>query len=137
MATSEEKRTDLRDLVIRHNPQAEATYEIARQLEGRLPIRSAKDLPERLKLGEAYLSAERAGEMLGALFPIETAEDLVKRTGAVLRAFATHAAANRASLSSDEMLLLDRLYGAGDRPVRQVLMAQGEPIFPLPPEEKE
>ena len=138
MAETYDNGETLRDLVIRHNPQAQATFELARQLHDRLPLKSAEELSDGLKLGDAYLSPELLNQLAEPLFPIETPEDLVKRIAAMLRMFAAHAAANPASLSPEEMLLHDRLTGARTgEAVRQVLVARGEPIFTLPPEEKE
>ncbi|UYV16644.1 hypothetical protein [Porphyrobacter sp. ULC335] len=138
MSASKDGYEDLRDLVIHHNPHAQATLTIAKQLHDDLPIKSARQLRDGIKLGEAYISPEVLDQLGAALFPIETAEDLVKRVGAMLRMFTAFAAQNPASLSAPEWLLHSRLTGAGPREsVRQVLVAQGEPIFALPPEEKE
>ncbi len=135
--TPYENDQDLRDLVIRHNPQAAATYQIARQLEARLPLKSAKQLSDGIKLDDAYLPGGLIAQLGEALFPITTPNELVARVSAMLRMFVAYGNANRGSLNSETALLLDRLQGHGKRPAMQVLVAQGEPIFPLPPEEKE
>lgn len=138
MSASRDKHEDLRDLVIRHNPIAEATLQIAEQLHGNLPMKSVRELGDGIKLGDAYITPELLQQLAPALFPIKTAEDLVKRVGAMLRMFTAYAAQNPASLSAPEWLLHSHLSGAGrGKAVRQVLVAQGEPIFTLPPEEKE
>lgn len=128
---------DLRDLVIRHNPHAHATLEIAQQLERHLPIYSAKQLRDGVKVGDAHLPGELIEQIAAGLFPIRDEEELVTRVAAMLRIFAAYGGANRGSLNAATTLLLDRLEGHGDRPSMQVLVARGKPLLPLPPEKKE
>lgn len=128
---------DLRDLVIRHNPQAAATYEIAQQLEGMLPLESPRQLSDGIKLGDAYLPGALIEQLGEPLFPISNPEELVARVSAMLRIFVGYGNANRGSLNADTTLLLDRLQGHGERLSMQVLVGQGKPLFPLPPEKKE
>lgn len=130
-------RHDLRDLVIRHNPHAQATLEIAQQLERHLPIESAKQLRDGVKVGDAHLPGELIGQIGAGLFPIRDEEELVTRVAAMLRIFTAYGISNRGSLNNATTLLLDRLEGHGDRPSMQVLVARGKPLLPLPPEKKE
>lgn len=127
---------DLRDIVIRNNPQAAATYEIASQLERLLPIESPKQISVGIKLGDTLLRGEMFAQLGEAMFPIRDAEELVVRCAAILRMFVTYGNANRGSLEPETMRLLDRLEGHGERHDKPVLVAQGKPIFPLPPEKK-
>ena len=132
-----EKDHDLRDLVIRQNPQAAATYEIARQLQRLLPLESPKQLSDGIKVADAHLPGALIEQLGAAFFPISSDEDLVTRVSALLRSFVAYGNGNRGSLNSETTLLLDRLQGRGKRSDVQVLVAQGEPVFPLPPEKKE
>lgn len=133
----EHDKCDLRDLVIRNNPQAEATLAVATQLARHLPIESARDLCEGIKLGDAELSGELIAQLAAPLFPIRTPEELVTRVAAMLRIFVGYGNGNQACLDAGALRLLDRLEGHGDRPSMQMLVARGKPIFPLPPEKKE
>jgi hypothetical protein len=127
---------ELRDLVIRHNPQARATLEIAEQLASYLPIESARQLSHGVKVAGSHVPGHLIAQLGESLFPIRTTDELVARVAAMLRIFASHAAANRASLSADSAKLLDYLEGHGDQPTTPVLVARGKPLFSVPREKE-
>ncbi len=139
MSKQEKKRPsgDLRDLVIAHNPQANATYEIARKLAGQLPIRSAKELGRGVPLGDHVIPQDLIAQLGDGLFPIESEEDLVIKVSAMLRTFAAEGEAHRPILSSGAARLLDTLHAFGGKPPIQALIGRGKPIFPVKPEGEE
>ncbi|KSV72238.1 hypothetical protein N183_27095 [Sinorhizobium sp. Sb3] len=139
MSKQEKKRPsgDLRDLVIAHNPQANATYEIVSKLAGQLPIRSAKELGRGVPLGDQVIPQELIAQLGDGLFPIESEEDLVIKVSAMLRTFASEGEAHRPILSSGAARLLDTLHAFGGKPPIQALIGRGKPIFPVKPEGEE
>lgn len=79
----------LESLVIEHNAQARITLELARQLEGLLPIASMAQMTE--QIGEVVVQKNRlplkifAPHVGNELFPITDVEDLVRKLSGGVR----------------------------------------------------
>lgn len=102
----------LEQLVITHNAEARITYQLARQLERLLPIRSMKEVTEELREGVLIEGHRLPVEIFTPhipheLFPIEDADDLVKKMSA----------ATRIALSSIQSASSDNIHHAAVRDI--------------------
>jgi hypothetical protein len=115
-------REDLRDLVIRFNPHARATLELAEQLAPLLPIESPERIGKELRVGGEAVDSALLMQFAKGMMPIKDETELVHKIALVLRLASVHGEAHRPTLSAATARFLDQLHsvepgGRGPIPV--------------------